>query len=242
MSDVVTAEELGGIPLFAWLGENERERLCRVAADITLVAGEYAAHEGDDRALFALLDGRIGAVKQTDGIERVVGQRDAGEIFGEFPIVLGTVFPVGFRAADTSRVMRIEPEDYHAIAAVAPEVAKEVGRLAAHRMSGLHGLQGLAADPPPPRAIVLGHRWDAACAELRRFLDRNQVTFTWLTLETPDPAEVWGGPLPAEADWPAIRLIGGKTVVRPRFRRVAELLHLGTEANHAEYDPVNDGT
>ena len=238
MSHVITAEEIGGIPLFAGLGENERERLSRVAADVTLMAGEYAANEGDDRALLALLEGRIEAVKQTDGIERVVGERHPGEIFGEFPIVFGTVFPVGFRAADTSRVMRIEPEHYHAIAAVAPEVGKEVGRLAAHRMSGLRGLQGLAADPPPPRAIVLGHRWDAGCTELRRFLDRNQVTFRWLTPDTPDPAEAWGGPLPAEADWPAIRLIGGKTVIRPRFRRVAELLDLGTEADAAEYDTV----
>ena len=235
---MITADDIGGIPLFAALAESERQRVCHVAADITLIAGEYAVHEGDDRALFALLEGRIEAVKQTDGIERVVGQRHPGEIFGEFPIVFGTVFPVGFRAAATSRVMRIEPGDYHAIAAVAPEVGKEVGRLAAHRMSGLRGLQGLAADPPPPRAIVVGHRWDAACAELRRFLDRNQVTFRWLTPDTPDPAEVWGGPLPAEADWPAIRLIGGKTVVRPHFRRVAELLQLGTEADAAEYDTV----
>ena len=96
------------------------------------------------------------------------------------PITLGTVFPVGFRAAVPSRVMRIEPRDYHAIASGAPDVAKEVGRLASHRMSGLRGLQGLAADPPPPRAIVVGHRLDPACSELRRFLDRNQVTFTWL--------------------------------------------------------------
>ena len=104
MSHVITAEEIGGIPLFAGLGENERERLSRVAADVTLMAGEYAANEGDDRALLALLEGRIEAVKQTDGIERVVGERHPGEIFGEFPIVFGTVFPVGFRAADTSRV------------------------------------------------------------------------------------------------------------------------------------------
>ena len=35
-----------------------------------------------------------------------------------------------------------------------------------------------------------------------------------------------------------IRLVGGKTVVRPHLRRVAELLGLGTEAEHAEYDTV----
>src|SRR5919108_2319095 len=235
---MVTAEEIGAIALFAALGESARERLCRAAADITLRPGEYAAHERDDRALFAVLEGRIEAVKTVDGIERVVGERHPGDVFGEVPIALGTVFPVGFRAAEPTRVMRLEPRDYHAIASAVPDVAKEVGRLAAHRMSGPRGLQGIAADPPPPRAIVVGHRWDAACADLRRFLDRNQVTFQWITPDTPDADERWGGAIPAEGDWPAIRLIGGKTVFRPQHRRVAELPGLGTEAEAAEYDTV----
>jgi thioredoxin reductase (NADPH) len=155
---MVTSEEIARVELFAGLDPAQREQLSVAAADISLRAGEYAAHEGDDRALFAVLEGRIEPVKSTDGIERVVGKRLPGEIFGEFPIVFGTVFPVGFRAAEPSRVMRIEAADYHAVAAVFPELAKEVGRLAAHRASGLRGLQGLAADPPPPRAIVIGHR------------------------------------------------------------------------------------
>ena len=127
-----------------------------------------------------MLDGRIEAVKLVDGIPRVVGERQVGDIFGEVPIALGTFFPVGFRAAETTRVMRIEPNDYHAVASVQPDLAKEVGRLAADRMSGPRGLQGIAAEPPPPRAIVVGHRWDASCAELRRFLDRNQISFKWI--------------------------------------------------------------
>ena len=174
-----------------------------------------------------MLEGRIEAVKLVDGIERVVGERRPGDIFGEVPITLGTVFPVGFRAAEKSRVMRVEAHDYHAVAAVVPDVAKEVGRLAAHRIGGSRGLQGIAAEPPPPRAIVVGHRWDASCAELRRFLDRNQITFRWLTPDAPDAAEHWGGPLPADGDWPTIRVVDGKTVVRPQLRRVAELLGLG---------------
>jgi thioredoxin reductase (NADPH) len=235
---MVTAEEIAGVAVFAALGEAEREKLSRRAADINLVPGEYAAHPGGERALFALLAGRIEAVQLVDGIERVVGQRNPGEIFGEVPIVLGTVFPVGFRAAEASRVMKLEPHDYHAVASTAPDVAIEVGRLASHRMSGARGLQGLAAEPPPPRAVVAGHRWDASCTELRRFLDRNQITFKWLTPDLPDAADQWGGPLPAEADLPAIRVIGGKTVVRPRLRRVAELLGLGTEPIAGEYDTV----
>jgi thioredoxin reductase (NADPH) len=235
---VVTADEIAAVQLFADLATAEREHLSRVAADISLVAGEYAAHEGDERALFALLEGRIEPVKLVDGIERVVGERHPGDIFGEVPIVLGTVFPVGFRAAEPSRVMRIEPHDYHAVAAVVPDVAKELGRLAAHRMGGSRGLQGIAAEPPPPRAIVVGHRWDPSCTELRRFLDRNQITFKWLTPDTPGVADEWGRPLPGDEDLPAVRVIDGKTVIRPQHRRIAELLGLGTEAAAAEYDTV----
>ena len=235
---VVTPEEIGRVALFADLDSDQLERLARVAADVSLVAGEYAAHQGAERALFAVLEGRIEPVSTVDGIERVVGERLPGDVFGEVPIVLGTVFPVGFRASEPSRVMRIDPHDYHAVAAVVPDVATEVGKLAAHRMSGARGLQGIAAEPPPPRAIVAGQRWDAACAELRRFLDRNQITFKWLTPDTADAEQQWGGPLPAEEDWPAIRVIGGKTVVRPHLRRVAELLGLGTEPELAEYDTV----
>ena len=235
---MVTTEEIGRIELFAALDSAEREHLSRVAADISLAPGEYAAHEGDERALFALLEGRIEPVKLVDGIARVVGERHPGDVFGEVPIVLGTVFPVGFRAAEPSRIMRLEPHDYHAIASVVPDVAKEVGRLAAHRMGGSRGLQGLAAEPPPPRAIVVGYRWDPSCTELRRFLDRNQITFKWLAPDAAEAEEEWGCALPAEADLPAIQVIDGKTVVRPQHRRVAELLGLGTEAEAAEYDTV----
>jgi thioredoxin reductase (NADPH) len=232
---VVTADEIAGVSIFADLGPVERERLSRVAADIRLVPGEYAVHQGDGRALFAVLEGRLETVALEDGIPRVVGGRVVGELFGEVPIALATTFPFGFRAAEPSRVMRIEANEYHAIAASSPEVGVKLGALARERISGL---QGIAAEPPPPRAIVLGHRWDASCAELRRFLDRNQVTFRWITPDALDAADQWGGPLPAEEDFPVIRVIDGKTVVRPQLRRVAELLALATEAAAAEYDTV----
>ena len=235
---MVTPDEIGRVPLFAALDPGQRERLARVAADLRLVMGEYAAHEGGERALFAVLEGRIEPTRLVDGTERVLGERLPGDVFGEVPIVLGTVFPVGFRAAETSRVMRVEANDYHAVAAVVPELAEQVGKLAAHRMGGPGGLQGIAAEPAQPRAIVVGHRWDASCTELRRFLDRNQVTFTWLTPDQPALEADWGGPLPPEEDWPAIQVVDGKTVIRPHLRRVAELLGLGTEAEAAEYDTV----
>jgi thioredoxin reductase (NADPH) len=234
---MVTAEEIAGIALFAALEPDARERLARAAADITLVPGEDAAPQGSERALFAVLSGRIEAVRNVDGVENVVGVRNPGEVFGEVPITLGTVFPVAFRAAVPSRVLRLGAQEYHAVAAVAPEVAQEVGKLAGHRMTGSSGLQGLAA-PPPPRAIVLGSRWDGACTELRRFLDRNQISFTWLRPEEAEAAGQWGGPVPGEADHPVVRIVDGETLVRPSLRQVAELLDLETKAPDGEFDVV----
>jgi thioredoxin reductase (NADPH) len=235
---MVTAEEIGRITIFAELELEEREALARAAADITLLPGEYAAREGDERALFALLDGHIEATKLVDGIDRVVGERRPGEIFGEVPITLGTLFPAGFRAAAESRVAKLAPEDYHAVAAVAPGVAKEVGRLAGHRIGGSGGLQGLAAEAPPPRAVVVGDRSEASCAELLRFLERNQISFKWLEPAAPGAAERTGGPTPSEDDLPVIHIVDGKAVVRPKLRQVAELLGLGTEPAASVYDIV----
>ena len=145
---MVTAEEVGAVTVFASLEVDARDRLARVPADIALAPGEYAADQGDDRALFAVLEGRIEPVKLVDGIESVVGERHPGDIFGEVPIVLGTVFPVGFRAAEQSRVMRIEPHDYHAVAAIHPDVAKEIGKLSRKRIGGSGGLQSLGLGAP----------------------------------------------------------------------------------------------
>jgi thioredoxin reductase (NADPH) len=234
---VVKPDEVATVTVFASLASTDRERLARAAADVSLLPGEYAAYEGSEGALFAVLEGRIEAVKLGE-VERVVGQRHPGDIFGEVPITLGTVFPVGFRAAEPTRVLRLGPHDYFAVAAVAPDVAKEVGRLASHRISGAAGLSGLASEPRAPRAIVVGPRWDPATTELRRFLDRNQITYAWLQPDAPDAAEQWDGPLPAAEDCPVLRVVDGKTVVGPQPRRVAELLGLGTEPAAAEYDTV----
>jgi thioredoxin reductase (NADPH) len=235
---VVTADEIAEVGVFAGLDGADRARLAGVAADISLESGEYAVYEGGERALFALLAGRIEAVKLVDGIARVVGDRQPGDVFGEVPITLGTVFPVGFRAAERSRVMRLDPQDYHEVAAAAPRVATEIGRLASHRIGGAAGLQGLAAEERQPRATVVGSRWDSDCTELRHFLDRNQITFEWLQRDAAGADERWGSPLPPDEDCPVIRIVDGKTVVRPQLRRVAELLGLGTEPEHAEYDTI----
>jgi thioredoxin reductase (NADPH) len=235
---VLTTDDVGRIPLFAPLSTHERERLARAAADIVLEPGENAASTGDGAALFGLLEGTIEAIRHVDGNEEVVGERSPGDIFGEVPVALATSFPVDFRAKTRVRTMRVEPPDYYAIASVAPEIVAELGRLAVHRMGGPRGLQALAAQQREPRAVVVGGRFDSACAALRRFLDRNQVSFSWIRPDDEDASERWEGTLPSDDDLPTVRVIGGKTVVRPQLRRVAELLELGTEPKWPDYETI----
>jgi len=235
---MVTMEEIRSIAVFADLGPDECERLCRAAADIDLPPGEYVAHEGDPPALFGLLEGRVEVVRLADGIESVIGERRPGDVIGELSITLGMPQPGGYRAVEPSRVFRLEPDDYRAIAAVAPAVDKRVDALAQNRLSGAKGLRARLAETAQFRATVLGHRWDASCAELRRFLDRNQVRFRWLQPDVAADVEEWGDALPAEDDYPVLRVANGKTVVRPQLRRVAELLEIATEPAAAEYETV----
>ena len=222
---MITPEEIQSIEIFATLGREACERVARVAADISLEPGEYAAREGDERALFAVLEGHIDSIRTLDGVERPVGDRYPGQLFGEVPITLGSLFPAGFRAAETSRVLKIEAADYHAIAALSPTISAEVGELRACRIGGL---QNIASQPRSPGRLVVGRRWNEATT-LRRFLDRNQIRIDWIQPDERGAEEKWDGPLPPEGDQPALRVLdGGKTVARPELRRVAELLGLQT--------------
>ena len=93
---MVTAEEIGRVGVFADLEPAERERLARVVADITLVPGEFAVHEGDGRALFGVLTGRLEVLRRVDGVESVIGERKPGDVFGEMSIAFGMLYPGGF--------------------------------------------------------------------------------------------------------------------------------------------------
>ena len=126
---------------------------------------------------------------------------------GEISITLGTPHPAGFRATEASRVFRIEPHDYHAVAAVAPEVGKHVwapGEQSAQR----------AARPSEPRLRVGSISRDRPRPPVGRLLRRTAA----LPRPQPDPVQVaparraattprsGRGALPADGDYPAIRL------------------------------------
>jgi thioredoxin reductase (NADPH) len=149
---MLTADDLRSVPLFSTLAESELERLAQKGADLHLGAGEFAVHEGGERALYAVISGKIEVVKLFDGVERRLGWRVPGTIFGEVPIAFSTTFVGGYRATEPSRILRVEPRDYYAAAAACPEIAVKVGALARERIGGL---QGIAAEAPKTRVLVV---------------------------------------------------------------------------------------
>jgi thioredoxin reductase (NADPH) len=232
---MLTIDEVRAIPLFSTLAEPELERLAATSADIHVGTGEFAVPEGGEAALFAVISGKVEVVKTIDGVERRLGWRVPGTIFGEVPIALGTPFPGGYRASEPSRVMRVDLPHYYAIAAASPEVSMKMGALARERIGGL---QGIAAEPRKARVTIVGTQWDTHCSALRQFLARNQITFEWLT---PDAAQLparWQGALPSESDCPVLRLTDETVLTKPTARDLARLLDLQINARFAEYDTV----
>ena len=232
---MLTVDDIRSIPLFSMLAESELARLARTSADLHLAAGEFAVPEGGDRALFAVLTGKIEVVKLFDGVERTLGWRVPGTIFGEVPIAFGTVFVGGYRASEPSRVFRVDPREYYAVAAACPDVTAKVGALARERIGGL---QGIAAEAPKARVTIVGHRWDPACGGLRQFLARNQITYDWMAPDAPELSTRWPGTRPSDDDCPVLRLADGTVLHRPATRELAERLGLQTRARLPEYDTV----
>jgi thioredoxin reductase (NADPH) len=232
---MITVDDLRSVPLFEGIEGEEFARLIRRSADLHFQRGDYIAHEEDERMLFAVLAGDVEITKTFDGIERVIGQRKTGEIFGEMSIALGTSQPVNFRALDAVRVARIEAREFYAISAIHPDLAARVGSLARQRISWL---EQLAATESDPQAVVIGESYDKPCRDLRTFLDRNGVSFEWLTPGHPRIAERISGFAQIRGRFPAVSLRCGSLLLQPERRELAERLGLTTKPTKSEYDAV----
>ena len=171
---MITAAELSAIPLFADLTPEQLAFLARAVEDIPLLPGEYAVHEGDERALFVVVDGRVDLTKEINGVDRVIGPRGPGEIYGEVPVMLSMNMPASCVAVEASRMIKVDVGTFFTLAATAPQVVARVGALAQGRMEGL---KEIAAEKPTPDMVVVGPLVDPRVHELRTFLHRNRIAF-----------------------------------------------------------------
>jgi len=229
-----TIEELATIPLFSELGEKELEFLAGAVEDIHLIPGEYVAHEGDGRFLAVVVEGTTELTKVVNGVERVIGVRGPGELGGEVPMTLGTPLPASMRAVDPSRVLKLTVEDFHTLAAMAPQISATVGAAAVERMEML---RSATAQPPEPALFVIGPRLDPGVHSCDSFLRRNQIPYERLD---PDDAGAVARTLGAAVGepYPVVVLRDGTRLVAPTMRSVATVAGLTVAPGRAQYDVV----
>ena len=229
-----TIEELATIPLFSELGEKELEFLAGAVEDIHLIPGEYVAHEGDGRFLAVVVEGTTELTKVVNGVERVIGVRGPGELGGEVPMTLGTPLPASMRAIDPARVLKLTVEDFHTLAAMAPQISATVGAAAVERMEML---RSATAQPPEPALFVIGPRLDPGVHSCDSFLRRNQIPYERLA---PDDAGAVARTLGAAVGepYPVVVLRDGTRLVAPTMRSVATVAGLTVAPGRAQYDVV----
>ncbi|MDB4949159.1 MAG: cyclic nucleotide-binding protein [Gemmatimonadetes bacterium] len=230
---MITSDLLLRIPLLANVPLPERETIASRAADVVLQAGEWLLREGETPSFHMLLSGRVAVHKAFGGTEQVIGTFGEGDYFGEVPLLLGTTAVAGIRALEPLRVARLEPDDFHELLLSCKVLNAQLMQTMAQRVERL---QQVAAEPHAPNAMVVGRRMDLACYDLRDFLSRNHVPFTWVDPDAPGAA----ARLPAdfrESDaGPSVLTASGRRLDAPSFRVLADAVGLQTVPREAEYD------
>jgi thioredoxin reductase (NADPH) len=158
---------------------------------------------------------------------------EAGDYFGEIPLMLGTNAYVGVRSITPARLMRTDSADFHFMLTASSEVSADIAQTIARRMS-LRRDAYTAANVT--QAAIVGDRYDLACHDLRDFLARNQIAYEWL--DPSDPGDAAGMPPDVRnaQRFPVVLFANGKRLEIPTLRELAEGLNLQTKPTSETYD------
>lgn len=179
-----------------------------------------------------VVEGKAELTKLVNGVEQVIGVRLPGEVAGEIPMTLGTPLPASMRAVEPSRVLKVTVEEFHTLAAMAPQVSEAVGAAALRRMDML---RSATASPREPAMFVIGPRVDPAVHACDSFLHRNQIPYERLDSDDPAALEHTGG---KPAAYPVVVLRDGTQLGTPTMRAVATAAGLTVEPTRRNYDVV----
>lgn len=226
---MITVGELTTISLFSDLTDEQLAFVAGAVEDIYLQPGEYAAHEGDERALYIVVSGAAELTKEVNGVERVIARRRPGDLYGEVPMMLSTPLPASHRAVDESRVLRMDAATFFTLAAMAPQVAATVGASAQQR---IEGLKEIAAETAAPDMTVIGPLVDPRVHSVRTFLNRNRIRFETIDTDAPENHNR------RSEHVPVIELREGGRLLAPTLREIALAGGLAVVPEHDAYDVI----
>ncbi len=230
---MIKADDLTRISLFARVPESERASIAKCAADVRLDPGEWLLVEGQEAAFYGLLDGRIDVFKSVGGRDLKITSYEPGDYFGEVPLMLGAPALASLQATVRSRLMRLEPRDFHMLVSECRILGGEISRTMLDRVSRI---RKLTVETPQCSAMVTGHRLDPDCYELRNFLSLNHIPFQWNELAGAHAGSTFPPPIlevPDENDKKRKH-----RYENPTHRQTADALGLQTAPQHAAYDIV----
>jgi thioredoxin reductase (NADPH) len=244
---MITGELLKQIPLFAKVPDHERASLAARAADVRLHEREWLVVEGQRPSFFALLEGHIAVIKSIAGNDHQINSYNPGDYSGEVALLLGSPAIASLRATVPSRVIRFTGEDFLDLISHCRVLNGEIMKTMANRVAHL---QQIIVDTPTSTVKVVGHRLDVACYDLRDFLSRNHIGFSWMDLDDPACADdlIEEGILAEDArdnitpkalgvsKLPLVVLDGGRRLEAPTFRELASAVGLQTTPTNQMYD------
>ena len=173
---MIELADLRGLPTFEGVTDETLRRVLPHVADVRVDEGQWLVREGESPAFYVLLSGSFDLMKRyADGVRRLAVRSEPGDYLGELPIVFGTPFFAGARAASALRVARFDRAQFGVLVRDSQVFSD---RLVASIQERVEGLETQAAGPLR-LPIVLGSAHDPHCHGLRDFLSRNQVRFEW---------------------------------------------------------------
>ena len=234
---MITREDLQSVSLLADLPPEQVDAIAARAADLTLDPGDWLIREGELAAFFFLLRGRLAVFKSVAGADRQIGTYDPGVYLGEVPLLLNSPAIASLRAEAPSRVARLEADDFHELILSSQRLSDQLFATMVQRITRA---REVTAAFPRTAITLVGQRWDPACHEVRNFLARNRVVYTWIDLADPDAGARVPGGLPADVVCPLLVFPDGSRLTTPTLRAVADRIGLRTSLSVAAADGAYD--
>lgn len=230
---MITIGDLRTQAIFDCFGDADLEELITRMADVILNAGEYLFFEGDPAAYFVLLEGSVEISHTVIRNRHVIANYEAGDCFGEVPLLLGSKALSDGRALTRVRVARMDQHLFRQFLGHSQTCKETLLKTMMHRI-GRAG--SLVEELPIPKIILVGDTQDRTSAELRQFLTSVRTPYVWFDRKIHRKrAQDLLGDVTA---LPAVYINDQLRAVSPTIRELARLLDLPTEPRDRQYDVV----
>jgi len=124
------------IPLFAALSPSDLEGLARIGEEQGYADGQTIVREGElGDELHVVIEGVIRVLQDTDGSEREIARRGAGEVVGEMSIITRRPRMASVVADGEVRTIRISQVAFESMLRERPELAIGMIRVLADRLA-----------------------------------------------------------------------------------------------------------